>query len=292
MSKRTLTEGFDDFLDRITPSSFETDAAKSHRASIEKCLKDNFGMKNFFRTGSFGNGTNISRFSDVDYFAVIPAVNLKKESSKSLSAIRDVLNTRFFSTNVRVNCPAVSLPFGTDAKEMTEVVPSYYIKDDYRGYQIYGIPDCNNGWMNASPVAHNAYVREKDNKLSNKLKQLIRLLKAWKYYCNVPILSFYLELRTTKCCETMDGIVYIYDIKHVFKYLYDCELSQMQDPMGISGYINPCRSDNQIEESMSKLSTALTRSEYALDAFNKNDIEKTFNYLDKIFDGNFPSYYK
>ena len=36
-------------------------------------------MTNFFRSGSFGYGTSVSAYSDVDYFAVIPSVNLKKD---------------------------------------------------------------------------------------------------------------------------------------------------------------------------------------------------------------------
>ena len=162
MATRTLTEGFNDFLKKLTPTDGETTSASSHRASIKKCLEDNFEMTNFFKTGSFGNGTSISGYSDVDYFAVIPTKNLKQDSSKSLIEIKDALNTRFESTNVRVNCPAVNLHFGKDAKETTEVVPADYTGDS-NGYRIFDIPDCNNGWMKASPDAHNAYVRKQDN---------------------------------------------------------------------------------------------------------------------------------
>ncbi len=61
---RTVDEGFRDFLPSLTPSSLESAAAKTHRASIEACLKTNFGLKRFFRVGSFGNGTSISGHSD------------------------------------------------------------------------------------------------------------------------------------------------------------------------------------------------------------------------------------
>ena len=122
MATRTVNQGFEDFLKRLTPSSTESKAAKDHRASIEGCLKNNFNMKRFFRTGSFGNGTSISGHSDVDYFAEIPTCKLKESSGTTLSEVRDVLDTRFPKTNVRVNCPAVLIPFGTDAKEVPRLL--------------------------------------------------------------------------------------------------------------------------------------------------------------------------
>ena len=69
---RTIDEGFRDFLLKLTPSSYESDAAKRHRASIEQCIKSNLGLRRFWRTGSFGNGTSIYGRSDVDYMASIP----------------------------------------------------------------------------------------------------------------------------------------------------------------------------------------------------------------------------
>jgi hypothetical protein len=69
---RTVDEGFRDFVSKLTPSSSESAAAASHRASI----------------------------------------------------VRDALDKRFPATGVRVSCPAVMVPFGSLAKESTEVVPA------------------------------------------------------------------------------------------------------------------------------------------------------------------------
>jgi tRNA nucleotidyltransferase (CCA-adding enzyme) len=81
---RTIDEGFRDFLKQLTPTGTETQAAKNHRASIESCLKNNFGLKRFVRIGSFGNGTSISGFSDVDYLACLPSEQLSQSSNYSL----------------------------------------------------------------------------------------------------------------------------------------------------------------------------------------------------------------
>ena len=290
MPTRTVNQGFREFLTRLTPTSGESTAAKSHRTTIEACLKDNFGMTRFFRTGSFGNGTSISGHSDVDYFAEIPSSKLKANSTYALREIRDALAKRFPNTGVRVSCPAVVVPFGTDAKESTEVTPAYYVEVTEDDYKVYKIPDCSDGWMRSSPDAHNAYVRGVDEDLSEKVKPLIRFIKAWKYYRDVPISSFYLELRATKYADGRSLINYAKDVKGVLSYLDGIELANMQDPMGISGYISACSTDTQLEDAKSKLSTALSRAEKACDAEDNDDTEKAFDWWNLLYASKFPSY--
>ena len=291
MPTRTVNQGFTDFLSTLTPSSGESTDAQDHRASIKACLESNFSMTRFFRTGSFGNGTSISGYSDVDYFAEIPTSNLKENSTTTLGQVRDALKKRFPTTNVRVSCPAVVVPFGTDAKESTEVTPADYIKVNEDGYRIYDIPDCSDGWMSSSPDAHNAYVREVNEDMGKKVKPLIRFIKAWKYYRNVPISSFYLELRVTKYAEGKSSIVYAEDVKGVLSYLDSIDLRDMQDPMGISGYISPCSTDTKFEDAKSKLSTALTRAKNACDAEDDGKTKEAFDWWNRVYGYNFPSYY-
>ena len=290
MATRTVNQGFTEFHRKLTPTSGESAAAQSHRASIKTCLESNFGMTNFFKTGSFGNGTSISGYSDVDYFAVIPTKNLKANSTTALREVRDALATRFPNTGVRVSCPAVIVPFGTEAKESTEVTPADYIKAT-NGHNIYDIPDCSDGWMNSSPSTHNAYVRKIDGDLGGKVKPLIRFIKAWKYYQNVPISSFYLELRIAKYAEGESSIVYSIDVKNIFSYLDRIGLASMQDPKGISGYISPCSTATKLADAKSKLSTALNRAQKARDAENKDEIKEAFEWWNLLYNYNFPSYY-
>ena len=288
---RTVDEGFRDFLKKLTPSSYESDAAKRHRASIEQCIKSNFGLLRFWRTGSFGNGTSISGYSDVDYMANIPTENLNQNSSTSLNKLRTAFATRFPNTGVRTSCPAVVVPFGTDAKETTEVTPADYLRTT-NGFKIYDIPDCTGGWMEASPDAHNAYVRSVDSKLSSKVKPLIRFIKAWKYLQNVPISSFYLELRVAKYASSETSILYSIDVKRVFALLDNIDLAQIRDPMGISGYISPCKSDADLSIAKSKVSTALSRATKACEAEERDNIKEAFDWWDKLFAYKFPGYYR
>ena len=288
---RTIDEGFRDFLQKLTPSNTETEAARQHRASIEQCIRSNFGLNRFWRIGSFGNGTSISGYSDVDYMANIPTKSLKKNSSMSLTRLRNALDTRFPNTGVRTSCPAVVVPFGTDAKETTEVTPADYLRTT-NGFKIYDIPDCSDGWMEASPDAHNAYVRSIDNKLSSKVKPLIRFIKAWKYFQNVPISSFYLELRVAKYASEEKWIGYSIDVQRVFAHLADIDLAQIRDPMGISGYISPCKSPATLLIAKSRVATALSRATKAYEAEKRDNIKEAFGWWRKLFADRFPSYYR
>ena len=287
---RTINEGFGDFLTKLTPIATETSAAQSHRSSIKACIESNFGLNRFVRIGSFGNGTSISGYSDIDYLASIPTKGLKEKSSLSLRNICDALDTRFPSTGVRVSCPAVVVPFGTDRSEVTEIVPADYVKEE-NGHKIYDIADGNDGWMKASPDAHNEYVREIDNRLGGKVKPLIRFVKAWKYYQDVPISSFYLELRIAKYADGEKSIIFDIDMKNVLCLLRNNDLADMRDPMGVSGMISACKTATLLETAKSKLNTAATRAEKAREAANNEKISDAFYWWNLLFDDKFPSYY-
>jgi len=286
---KTVDEGFRIFHGKLTPTKGESDAAKRHRSSIESCLKSNFEITRFFRTGSFGNATSIRGYSDVDYFASIPCKNLKKNSSTSLREVRDVLDTRFPNTGVRVKSPGIEVPFGTDGSETTEIIPAHFIKME-KEYHIYDMPNGADGWMKSSPDSHNHYVRYYDNELGGKVRPLVRFLKAWKYFKNVPISSFYLELRVAKYASGEKSIQYSFDVKKILQILWDNQLAAIQDPMGISGYIYPCSTDIQKTDALSKLSTALTRAQKARDAEKLKQISDAFYWWNLLYDGYFPSY--
>ena len=288
---RTVDEGFRDFLVKLTPSSGETAAAKSHRQSIERCIRAQLGLNRFWRTGSFGNGTSISGYSDVDYIASIPTEKLKRNSNTSLRDLRNVLAARFPNTGVRSACPAVVVPFGTERKEVTEVTPADYVTKS-PGYLVYDIPDCDGGWMKSSPDAHNSYVREIDHSLSNKVRPLVRFVKAWKYFRDVPVSSFYLELRVAKYASGEWSILYAADVERVFGELQRIQLAKIQDPMGISGYVSPCRTVAQLNEAKSKLATAASRARKATAAERSGNIKDAFYWWNLVFDGRFPRYYR
>lgn len=287
---RTVDEGFRDFLTKLTASESETASAKSHRESIETRLERDFGLYRFFRIGSFGNGTSISGHSDVDYLASLKEKFKSSSSSYSLSKVRDSLDTRFPRTGVRVNCPAVAVPFGTSSAERHEIVPGDVVVKS-GDFMVYHIADCADGWMKVSPEAHIHYVNEVNKKFSGKLKPLVRFIKAWKYFRDVPISSFYLEMRVAKYATTESAIIYYWDIQRVLKMLWDNQLAAIQDPMGVSGYISACKTEALRKDALSKLETALTRATNAKEAVEKGNISDAFDAWRLLYYYEFPTYY-
>lgn len=286
---RTVDEGFRDFLTKLTPTATESAAAKSHRASIEARLKRDFDLRRFRRIGSFGNGTSISGYSDVDYLASVPTERLTQNSTSSLGKVRDALADRFPNTGVRVSCPAVVVPFGSKKSETTEVVLADFVKEE-KGFKIYEIADCQGGWMRASPDAHLAYVAAANNRLNGKVKPLIRFLKAWKFYRDVPISSFYLELRVARYTNGESSIIYDVDVHRVLNVLWDGQLASMYDPMGVSGSISACTTVARKADALSKLSTAMTRAEKAVAARTDRPSD-AFDWWRLVFNDAFPTYY-
>lgn len=247
-------------------------------------------MNSFFRTGSFGHGTSVSGYSDVDYLAVLPSDRLKANSATSLQEIRAALDRRFPSTGVTVRSPAVVVPFGTSLSERHEVTPCDVVGTTSGGSKIYEIPDRAQGWMRASPGAHNAWVNVANDKLGKRLKPLIRLVKAWNYYLGSGIRSFYLELRVTERARSESHISYKYDVLFALRHLRSKGLAAMQDPMGVSGLVYPCSPASQAA-ALSKLDTAIRRAEKAHEAEQAGNIRDAFFWWDMVYGGAFPKFY-
>jgi len=288
---RTIAEGFRDFLTKLTPSGLESEAAKNHRYSIKTRLEKDFDyVPRFTRIGSFGNGTSISGYSDVDYLACLPTKHLTANSTYSLQKVRDSLDARFSNTGVHVNCPAVVCPFGNSPSESTEIVTADDVGES-NGYKVYDIADCAGGWMKASPDAHKAYVASINEKLADKVKPLIRFIKAWKCFREVPISSFYLELRIAKYASDEKNIIYEFDVRNVFKLLWDAQLASMQDPMGVSGYISACSTETKKQDALSKVGTAYSRADKAREESRKENISDAFYWWRLLYNESFPTYY-
>lgn len=290
MATRTIADGFNTFHSRITPSGYESGKAASHKASITSRLEEYYNLKQLFYSGSAYNGTSISGHSDVDFFAWIPTDKLKENSATTLREVKECLQGRFPNSSVYVDSPAIVLNFGSAEWDTAEVIPADYIKQK-DGKNVYEIADGAGGWMRSSPSTHTSYVTEENTRLVKKLKPLIRFLKAWKYYCNVPISSFYLELRATKWMEGESTIVYDIDLCAILRKLHSCSLAAMQDPKGVSGYIDACATEAKKIEALSKIETAKIRAEKAREAEIAGSTSEAFDWWNKVFAGNFPSYY-
>jgi hypothetical protein len=287
---RTVNEGFEAFLARITPSSSEREASVRHRSSVKSALEAKLTVNSFFETGSFSHGTSISTWSDVD--ALVSLGNSKPDSSTTaLNWLKDALVARFPSTTVMIRRPAVVIDFAGGG-ETWEVIPGFLTGRGGKDQLVYDIPSPINtgGWLDSAPKEHLAYVNECNKKPSaGKAKALARLLKAWKYYNNVPVSSFYLEMRAASYVASLETYVHVWDLCLILEKLQGHKLAAMNDPRGASGRIAATSSESTRTDALSKLDTAARRSRLALDAYKADQINDAFGWLDKLFNDRFPA---
>lgn len=286
---RSVQEGFDEFLTRLIPSEAQRTAAAGHRASVRAALETTLKVNNFFETGSFSHGTGIRAYSDVD--ALVSIGDGKPASSDTaLTWVKSALQARFPSTTVQVRRPAVVVEFA-DGKETWEVIPGFLTGRGGDGVFVYDIPGASSGWIDSAPKTHLAYVNGVNGTagIYGGAKKLARLLKAWKYYRNVPVSSFYLEMRAAQYMATQTNWVPIYDVCFVLEDLERHGLAAMNDPSGATGRFHPCSSEARKTDALSKLSTAATRARNALEQHRAGNPTLAFYYLDQLFNGEFPA---
>ena len=287
-----IRTNFEKYLARLAPVSAELRKGASHKASVKSCLAKAFKCYSLFETGSIHNDTGIKHYSDTDYFAVIPKDKLRNNSREQLRLTKEELKYTFGRTkNIRVNSPAVTIPFGVYRSEDLEITPCFFngtIATPLGDRKAYGIPDGNGGWMLSSPQAHKAFVAYHDRRLKGRLRPLIKLIKAWKFERNVPITSFYLELRIASMFADRKLIYVASDVASILNSLCENELARVRDPMRVSGYVQPCTTNEKRRTTLSKLETAATRAHKACYYLDR-DPKQAIHYWKLLFGPKFPS---
>ncbi len=287
----TVGDGFEEYLRRLAPLDTEMRAAQAHYKSVESSLRNNLPGAKLIPTGSFGNGTALKRYSDADYFVIIPRGLVGTDSADVLQRVRATLKGTFPRTGVAVRTPAVIVPFGIGGSESIDVVPALSVAKTSQGHAIYDIPDRGGHWMRSSPVAHKAYVTALDNAHAHRVKRLVMLVKAWKAYWNVPMLSFYLEMRVARYAETVKTIDYGRGIEMVLGSMVGPSgLATLRDPMEIAGSIRPCTTAAQEKQALTKVRRGLTRVREARRREASGNVEKAFERWNLFFNSSFPAY--
>lgn len=281
----TVAQAFDAFLRDITPTPYERSAAARHRASVRSALEAAFKVDRFFEIGSFSHGTGISYASDVDVLVDIDQPR-PGSSDSALAAVKRALSTAFPRTSVRVCRPAVVVEFA-DGVESWDVVPGYF--NGRGGKWVYDIPGRASGWMESAPEEHADYVDRCNRRHSpGGAKSLARLMKAWSYYCDVPVSSFYLEMRAAQHVARNDPFVPVYDLCWLFEAFHEDGLAAMLDPTKTVGLIHACSTSADTALAYAKVKTAARRSRKALDHYADGDEREAVRLLGLLYNGVFP----
>ena len=179
-----------------------------------------------YLVGSYGKNTAIRPPSDIDILFIMPSHLWSKYNgyytsngqSKLLQDVKNVLKQKYSSTDIRGDGQVVSVRFTSYA---VEVVPAFSTD-----YQYFKFPDTKDGgsWRDTDPKAEKSALSASNGTTKGNTIRLIKMLKAWKRVCNVPISSFAFELTVVDFLSTYThkdkGTAY-YDwmVRDFFDYL-------------------------------------------------------------------------
>lgn len=220
----TAISTLESLIRRMTPDAAARSAAAKHRKEIEECLMYDLGIIRMRETGSWHHWTALDGVSDVDYFVLMRGTR-PSASATALEELRASLSRGIPGAYVAIDRPAVRLRYFEDGPAV-EVTPAYI-----RDTDDYDIPDPDGtGWIRSNPAVHLEYVDRAQRETYGRAKGLIRLVKTWKSRNNVPLSSFYLEMRTAQYALNNKPIIYDWDLSNFFKSLASSGLREMNDP--------------------------------------------------------------
>lgn len=255
------------------------------------------GFSKLLVIGSHTRETAIHVRSDVDYFAKLSTSDVtwggnRVSSNTTLQRTKKALSARFYSTDVRIDGPAVVVGFGQGAGAV-DVVPGVWAgtTETSPHYPVFEIPDVDGDWRRTSPERHTKYLRDEDVRSGHKLSKVIRLLKAWKYARSpkIPISGFHLELLLAQEQVCVGAKSYQRCLLDAFELICDREGEALEDPLDIAGEIAATNTDAQRWTLLERARHAADKATSAITAEDAGKIDRAFYYWKLVFNQDFPS---
>ena len=231
----SVSQRFNKFLQNLQLTNSQIDDAKTKHAGVRTALHNHYygsqknsgisysyanelrtsyanfevhaeksGTSTSYLVGSYGKNTAIRPPSDIDILFIMPSDLFSKYDqywgngqSKLLQDVKNVLLRTYSSTEIRGDGQVVSVRF-TSYK--VEVVPAFPTPH----YDYYKFPDTNGGgsWRDTDPKAEKSALSESNGTTKGNTIRLIKMLKAWKQHCAVPLKSLGIEITVVHFLST------------------------------------------------------------------------------------------
>jgi len=245
----TVAKWFNTFCNNILIDSKSLDKIRDRYHSITKRInKDYYNSDSdtlhSLYVGSFGRDTEIHT-SDIDMLVQLPYETYKKFNEYSyngqsalLQEVKKVIEKTYSKTYLKADGQIINIPF-TDNIDF-EVLPAFINVD-----KSYTYPNSNNGgsWQQTDPKAEIDAINKMNNLCNHNLKNLCRMIRAWRDRNNVDISGILIDILAYKFIsnwEHRDKSYTYYDwmSRDFFKYLSECDKSQTRwQVMGSGRYI-------------------------------------------------------
>jgi hypothetical protein len=196
--------------------------------SLEILLDETSRYRTSLLVGSYGKNTAIAPPSDIDILFEMPSHLFAKYDevsyngqSQLLQDVKAVLKKTYPNTDIRGDGQIVDVPFVT---YKVEVLPAFK-----RTTGAYFYPDTHGGgsWKTTDPRAEKKHLRESNKRSAGNTIKLIKMMKAWKRYCNVPIKSLALELEAVRFLTSWEyydksEVYFDWLTRDFFRHLLSC----------------------------------------------------------------------
>jgi len=287
-TRRSIPGGFEEFSKSLISKYAEGEKAATNLDIIERCLSEKIDLTYLAPYGSTGHGTNVNNYSAVDCFAVIPKTRLFENSGKSSITVCDILKDKFPDCAITQGRPVIVVPFGEAASERHHIVPAFH-QSSTEGHDVFAVPAPNDRWVGISPAEHSVWINKLDHTLNQNLKPFIRIVKAWSYFNDTPIWSFYLELCVADFLKKDAGIVYSQDLSNFFRYMLRRNLAPFEATEGCTEPVYGTSIAGK-EKAIASLRQAADLSERALTCETRGQIPDAFYLWRKAFNWQFVAY--
>jgi hypothetical protein len=233
-----LADWFSQFTSNIQVKKGE--AISSRYRSITKRLNTDFWettseTSHSLYVGSYGRGTAIDGFSDLDMVFELPGSLYKQYDeyvgngqSALLQAVRASIAKTYSTTAIRADGQVILVPF--DDGITIEVVPVFVNRAG-----TYTFPDANGGgsWKTTNPRPEIAAIATRNSECNGNLIPLCRMMRAWKQERVVPIGGLLVDTLAYQFIES-----YTYRDKSYLYYDYMCRdfLGWMADQSATQEY--------------------------------------------------------
>jgi len=286
---RTVEEAFLVFLNWLTPRPGARMSVSLLRNQVFDRLSEKFDVAKMLEVGSLAQGTDIQKFSGGDYLLQLRGRRPLTPDSL-LRRVEQSLGALYPEAEVTQSRPSVIVDLSDDRR--IGVIPAFVVGSVGGGTRV-SLAAASGGWTATDPIAYRDWFQRCNSVagVRGAAQGLARLARAWKYYGDVPISSFYLELQAARFMAARTSVIYAYDVRDFFYSLHEQELAAVEDPTMVRQLVQPCATPRDLERSLQETAFAASRTERALARQRQGDISDSFEQWSQVFSGQFPAHY-
>jgi hypothetical protein len=281
---------FNEFKSNIALTTSQWQVIRERRDTVHSYLRSIFSNASdmpLIRTkliGSAGRRTMIRPPDDLDVLAIFDPSSVwasyQFDSAAFLYRIRNALADHTTVRVVGARGQAVRLFYASGAQ--VDVAPVFA-----RAGGGYWLPDGSGGWLATDPDYHDSWSASRNGELSDQMKPMTRMLKAWNRAHSQRLKGFHLEVMVSSVFASMGSNSRENSklfFAHAPYYLH------VQDPAGHGGDLGGRLTLVQEAAVDSSLRSASERAEAASAAEVRGDHAEAIRLWKIIYGSEFPSY--